>query len=50
MITSKAAIRMMVGQLAGERAQEEGAEAAFHPEWLNAGNKKPINLEPKWRG
>lgn len=39
---SKAAIRMMVGQLAGERAQEEGAEAAFHPEWLNAGNKKPI--------
>ncbi len=28
----------------GERAQEEGAEAAFHPEWLNAGNKNPSTL------
>jgi DNA-binding transcriptional regulator YbjK len=47
---SKAAIRMMVGQLAGRGRRKRSAEAAFHPEWLNAGNKKPINLEPKWRG
>lgn len=39
---SKAAIRMMVGQLAGRGRRKRGAEAAFHPEWLNAGNKKPI--------
>lgn len=36
---SKAAIRMMVGQLAGRGRRKRGAEAAFHPEWLNAGNK-----------
>ena len=27
-------------QLAGGEGAEKGAEAAFHPEWLNAGNKK----------
>ncbi len=48
---SKAAIRLLVGQLAGERGGGRGAlrrcETCVRDKFRQ---QKPINLEPKWRG